>query len=302
MGTEMSNQPPSIGFIGAGVMGRSMIGHLLKAGHAMRIHTRTRAKAEPLLAAGAVWAETPVEVAKGMDVVISIVGLPSDVRAVWLGPVGALREMKRGSIGIDMTTSSPALAAEIHEAAKARGVVTLDAPVTGGDVGAREARLSILVGGPHEAFERMKPIFAKLGTNLVHMGDAGAGQRCKLVNQIVIAGNMIGMVEGLYYAKQAGLDLATVLEGIGKGAAGSWSLHHLAPRILRNDLEPGFMIEHFIKDMELALEECRRLNIHLRGLELVHRLYRALREHGHERKGTQALMMALEKNLGQHPS
>jgi 3-hydroxyisobutyrate dehydrogenase len=298
----MTDQLPSIGFIGAGVMGRSMIGHLLKAGHPMRIHTRTRAKAEPLLAAGAVWADTPAEVAKGADVVISIVSMPADVRAVWLGPVGALRMMKKGSVGIDMTTSSPALAAEIHEAGKARGVVTLDAPVTGGDVGAREARLSILVGGPRETFERVKPIFAKLGTNVVHFGGAGAGQRCKLCNQIVIAGNMIGMVEGLYYAKKAGLDPALVLEGIGKGAAGSWSLTNLGPRILRGDLEPGFMIEHFIKDMELALEECRRLGIHLRGLELVHRFYRALKEHGHERKGTQALILALEKGLGHPPA
>ncbi|NUN93341.1 MAG: NAD(P)-dependent oxidoreductase [Verrucomicrobiae bacterium] len=293
---------PSIGFIGAGVMGRSMIAHLLKAGHPMRIHTRTRSKAEPLLAAGAVWAETPADVAKGMDVVITIVGLPSDVRAVWLGPVGALRAMKAGAIGIDMTTSSPALAGEMHEAARAQGVAMLDAPVTGGDVGAREARLSILVGGPHEAFEKAKPIFARLGTNVLHFGGPGAGQRCKLCNQIVIAGNMIGMVEGLYYAKQAGLDPARVLEGIAKGAAGSWSLSNLGPRILKGDLEPGFLIEHFLKDMELALEECRRLGLRLRGLDLAHRLYRALREHGHERKGTQALILALEKNLAPHSS
>lgn len=298
----MSETLPSIGFIGAGVMGRSMIAHLLKAGHPMRIHTRTRSKAEPLLAAGAVWAETPADVAKGMDVVITIVGLPSDVRAVWLGPVGALRAMKAGAIGIDMTTSSPALAGEMHEAARAQGVAMLDAPVTGGDVGAREARLSILVGGPHEAFEKAKPIFARLGTNVLHFGGPGAGQRCKLCNQIVIAGNMIGMVEGLYYAKQAGLDPARVLEGIAKGAAGSWSLSNLGPRILKGDLEPGFLIEHFLKDMELALEECRRLGLRLRGLELAHRLYRALREHGHERKGTQALILALEKNLAPHSS
>lgn len=298
----MSETLPSIGFIGAGVMGRSMIAHLLKAGHPMRIHTRTRSKAEPLLAAGAVWAETPADVAKGMDVVITIVGLPSDVRAVWLGPVGALRAMKAGAIGIDMTTSSPALAGEMHEAARAQGVAMLDAPVTGGDVGAREARLSILVGGPHEAFEKAKPIFARLGTNVLRFGGPGAGQRCKLCNQIVIAGNMIGMVEGLYYAKQAGLDPARVLEGIAKGAAGSWSLSNLGPRILKGDLEPGFLIEHFLKDMELALEECRRLGLRLRGLELAHRLYRALREHGHERKGTQALILALEKNLAPHSS
>ncbi len=298
----MSETLPSIGFIGAGVMGRSMIAHLLKAGHPMRIHTRTRSKAEPLLAAGAVWAETPADVAKGMDVVITIVGLPSDVRAVWLGPVGALRAMKAGAIGIDMTTSSPALAGEMHEAARAQGVAMLDAPVTGGDVGAREARLSILVGGPHEAFEKAKPIFARLGTNVLHFGGPGAGQRCKLCNQIVIAGNMIGMVEGLYYAKQAGLDPARVLEGIAKGAAGSWSLSNLGPRILKGDLEPGFLIEHFLKDMELALEECRRLGLRLRGLDLAHRLYRALREHGHERKGTQALILALEKNLAPHSS
>lgn len=298
----MTEKLPSIGFIGAGVMGRSMIGHLLKAGHAMRIHTRTRAKAEPLLAAGAVWTETPAEAAKGMDVVITMVSMPSDVRAVWLGPVGALRTMKKGSLAIDMTTSAPALAQEIHAEAAKKGIAALDAPVTGGDVGAREARLSIMVGGEKAAFERAKPILARLGTNLVHMGDPGSGQRCKLVNQIVIAGNMIGMVEGLYFAKSCGLDPAQVLEAIGKGAAGSWSLTNLAPRILRNDLEPGFVIEHFIKDMELALEECRRGGIHLRGLELVHRLYRALREHGHERKGTQALILALEKNLGQHPS
>ncbi|MCC7519642.1 MAG: NAD(P)-dependent oxidoreductase [Verrucomicrobiae bacterium] len=297
----MSERLPALGFIGAGVMGRAMIGHLLKAGHPMRIHTRTRSRAGPLIAAGAVWAETPVEVAQGADVVISIVSMPADVRAVWLGPVGALKMMKAGAIGVDMTTSSPALAVEIHDAAKARGVAMLDAPVTGGDLGAREARLSILAGGPREAFDRMKPIFEKLGTTIRHFGGPGAGQRCKLCNQIVIAGTMIGMVEGLYYAKRAGLDPAEVLEGIGAGAAGSWSLTHLAPRILRDDLEPGFMIEHFIKDLELALEECRRLNLHLRGLELVHRFYRALKAHGHERKGTQALILALEKGLGPHP-
>lgn len=293
----MRDALPSVGFIGAGVMGRSMIGHLLKAGHPMRIHTRTRSKAEPLLAAGAVWAETPADVAKGMDVVITIVGLPSDVRAVWLGAVGALRAMKAGALGIDMTTSSPALAEEMHAAAKAHGVDMLDAPVTGGDVGAREARLAILVGGAREAFERATPIFARLGSSIHHLGGPGAGQRGKLCNQIVIAGNMIGMVEGLYYAKQAGLDPAAVLEGISQGAAGSWSLANLGPRILKGDFEPGFMIEHFLKDMELALEECRRLGLHLRGLELVHRLYRTLRAHGHERKGTQALMLALEKNF-----
>jgi len=285
-----------IGFIGTGVMGSSMAGHLLKAGHPVMVYTRTRERAQSLLDRGAGWADSPAEVASRAEVVITMVGHPSDVRSVYLDKTGVLKGMQANGLAIDMTTSSPSLAREIYERAKAGRASALDAPVSGGDIGAREARLSIMVGGDREAFDRARPILERLGKNVVYQGPAGQGQHCKLCNQIVVAGTMIGMVEALVYAKKTGLDPEVVLATIGQGAAGSWSLSNLAPRILRGDLAPGFMIEHFVKDMNLALEECRNRKTSLPGLELVCRLYEALRKKGHGRKGTQALSLAFEEN------
>ena len=286
-----------IGFIGIGVMGNSMAGHLLKAGYPLSIYTRTPEKAKFLLQQGAVWAEDVASLAKKSEVVITIVGHPSDVRSVYLEKNGVIENMKSGGICIDMTTSSPSLAREIYQKASAKGakgISALDAPVSGGDIGAREARLSIMVGGDSKVFERAKPIFSHLGKNIVYQGPAGFGQQCKLCNQIVIAGTMIGVVEGLIYAQKSGLDPQTVLSTISQGAAGSWTLSNLAPRILKNDLEPGFMVEHFLKDMNLALEECHHLGIKLKGLELVREFYEQLQKQGYGRKGTQALILALK--------
>lgn len=275
-------------------MGKSMIGHLLKAGYPVRVHNRTKSKAEALLQQGATWAETHGDTARDADVVLTIVGHPSDVQSVYLGKGGILDQMKGGGTVIDLTTSSPSLAREIHQKATEKGVSSLDAPVTGGDVGAREARLVIMVGGDKDAFEKARPILEKLGKTISHMGGAGSGQHCKLCNQIMIAGTMLGMSEGLVYARKSGLDPQQVLSTIGGGAAGSWALNNLAPRILKGDLEPGFTIEHFVKDMGLALEECQRMNVRLPGLELVRKLYDSLQDKGYSRKGTQALIKELE--------
>lgn len=274
-------------------MGTAMATHLVRAGYPVRLHTRTRSKAEPLIRLGATWADSPAEAAADAQVFLSIVGHPADVQSVYLGDDGVLQTMRPGGIIIDMTTSSPALAVEIHRNASAKGIAALDAPVTGGDVGAREARLAILVGGDAGAFEQVKPILDKLGKNIVHHGGPGLGQQAKLCNQIMIAGTMIGMVEGLQYAREAGVDPQKLIASISQGAAGSWSLNNLAPRILKGDLEPGFTIEHFVKDLKLALDECRRMGIQLRGLDLVRKTYESLLRQGYGRKGTQALMLAM---------
>jgi len=286
---------PAIAFIGTGVMGTSIAGHLLKAGYSLIICTRNKDKAEPLLKAGAKWASSPAEAAKTADFVISIVGHPPDVRSIYLDQNGILETITPGKITIDMTTSSPSLAVEIYDKAKEKGVFALDAPVSGGDIGARDATLTIMVGGDQSTFERAKPILNLMGKSIIYEGKAGFGQHTKLSNQIVIAGNMIGMVEGIYYAKKVGLDLDLFLSTIQKGAAGSWSLNNLAPRILKNDLEPGFTIEHFVKDMGLVLSECHFMGIKLPGLELVRNLYVSLMKKNYAQKGTQALIHALEE-------
>jgi 3-hydroxyisobutyrate dehydrogenase len=282
-----------VGWIGLGVMGAPMCGHLLDAGFACTLHSRTRSKAEPLLARGAAWGDSPREVAAASDIVFTLVGFPADVREVALGEVGALAGARAGSVLVDMTTSEPTLAREIAEAAQARGVGALDAPVSGGDVGAREARLSIMVGGDAASFERVRPLFERLGKTVVHQGAAGAGQHTKLVNQTLIASNMVGVCEALLYAHRAGLDPNTVLASVSSGAAGSWSLSNLAPRILAGDFAPGFFVEHFIKDMGIALAEAERMGLRLPGLSLARELYVALAEQGHARSGTQALPLAL---------
>jgi 3-hydroxyisobutyrate dehydrogenase len=283
-----------IGWIGTGVMGRWMCQHLLNKGYAATVYNRSRDKAKPLLDAGAAWADTPRAVAERSGVVFAIVGYPKDVREVFLGTQGALAGSQPGTILVDMTTSDPSLAREIHDAARAKGVASVDAPVSGGDVGARNAALSIMVGGDAEAVEAVRPLMECMGKTIVHQGPAGAGQHTKMVNQVLIASNMIGVCEALLYGYKAGLDLKTVLQSVGGGAAASWSLNNLGPRIIDRNFEPGFFVEHFIKDMGIALAEAERMNLALPGLALAKQLYEAVRAQGYGRKGTQALMLALE--------
>ena len=282
-----------IGWIGTGVMGSSMCGHLMAAGFSLTVFNRTHEKAERLVHRGAHWAETPKAVAETSDVIFTMVGYPADVRDVTLGPDGILAGCRPGNVIVDMTTSEPSLAIEIAEAAAAVGVRSLDAPVSGGDLGAREAKLSIMIGGDRDVAEALRPCWDVLGTTVVHQGGHGAGQHTKLVNQVVIAGTMVGVCEALLYAYRAGLDLNTVMKSISSGAASSWSLVNLGERIINNHFEPGFFVEHFIKDMGIALEESKRMGLALPGLALVHQLYLSLAAHGHGRSGTQALELAL---------
>ena len=287
-----------IGWIGTGVMGRSMCGHLITAGFSATVTSRTKAKAQPLLDQGAQWAGTPREVAEASDVIFSIVGFPSDVREVILGDDGALVGCGAGNILVDMTTSEPSLAVEIAEQAAARKVHSVDAPVSGGDVGAKEARLSIMIGGDKEVIDALAPCWDAMGKTIVHQGGPGAGQHTKMVNQTLIASNMVGVCEALLYGYRAGLDLPTVMESVASGAAGSWSLSNLAPRVIDNNFDPGFFVEHFIKDMGIALAEAKRMNICLPGLALAHQLYVALAAQGHARDGTHALQLALASMSG----
>lgn len=284
-----------VGWIGTGVMGHSMCSHVMAKGYKATVYNRSKDKAGPLLQAGAAWADTPAKVAQASDVVFAIVGFPRDVREVFLGAQGALAGAKAGTVLVDMTTSDPSLAQEISEAAKAKGIASVDAPVSGGDVGAKNATLSIMVGGDTEAVEAVKPLLECMGKTIVHQGPAGAGQHTKMVNQVLIASNMIGVCEALLYAHKAGLEPTTVLQSVGPGAAGSWSLNNLGPRILKRDFEPGFFVEHFIKDMGIALEESKRMGLAMPGLALANQLYLSVKAHGYGRKGTQALYLALEQ-------
>ena len=287
-----------IGWIGTGVMGRNMCGHLLDAGFAVTVYSRTRSKAEPLLDHGAEWAESPQEVAAASDVVFSIVGFPNDVRQVILGEQGVLAGTKPGDLLVDMTTSRPSLAIEIAQAATAVGVTAIDAPVSGGDLGARDGPLSIMIGGDHDAIVSLLPCWQAMGKTWVRQGGPGAGQHTKMVNQTLIAGVMISMCEGLLYAYQAGLDLPTVMESVAAGAAGSWSLSNLGPRIIAGNFDPGFFVEHFVKDLGIAMDESHQMGLDLPGLALADRLYRSLAEQGHAKDGTHALMLALAKMSG----
>lgn len=282
-----------LGWIGAGVMGRSMAGHLLKRGFSVVVNTRTRAKAQALETAGATWADSPRAVAEQADVVFTMVGFPADVRACLLDAGGALEGARAGQIFADMSTSSPALAREIDAAARAKGAHSVDAPVSGGDVGAREARLSIMIGGEAEVVDALKPCFEAMGKTIVRQGGPGAGQHTKMVNQVLIATGMIGVCEALLYGHRAGLELPRVLESVASGAAGSWSLSNYGPRMLAGDFEPGFFVEHFLKDLAIALEESRRMGLALPGLALAEQLYRSVAAHGWGRKGTQSLALAL---------
>ncbi len=286
-----------IGFIGIGVMGKSMAGHLLAGGHAVHVFNRTKEKAQALLENGAVWHDTVGEVAAAADVIITIVGFPQDVEAVYLGEDGILAHAKSGATVIDMTTSSPDLAVRIYEAAKAKGIAAIDAPVSGGDIGAREARLSIMVGADTGAFEAVKPVFELMGKNIVLQGGAGAGQHTKMCNQVAIASGMMSICEAMAYAKKSGLDPETVLQSIGSGAAGSWSLTNLAPRILKDDFAPGFFVKHFIKDMRIAIESAERMGLDLPGLTLAKSLYDKLAADGGENDGTQALFKLYASQL-----
>ena len=284
-----------IGWIGTGVMGQWMCRHLMDQGFHANVYNRTKAKAQPLIDRGASWMETPEAVAAASDVIFTIVGFPKDVEAVYLGANGILAGAAPGAIVVDMTTTAPSLAETIYAAASAKGVSAIDAPVSGGDVGARNAALSIMVGGDDEAVKAVTPLFDIMGKKFVHQGKAGAGQHTKMCNQIVIAGTMIGMCESLLYGEKAGLDLDVMLSSITGGAASCWSLDNLAPRILKGELTTGFFVEHFVKDMGCALEEARHMNLALPGLALVNQLYQAVMAHGAGRMGTQSLMLALKQ-------
>ncbi|WP_053362005.1 NAD(P)-dependent oxidoreductase [Bacillus sp. FJAT-27251] len=293
----LSKENAVVGFIGTGVMGKSMAGHLLSAGYPVYVYTRTKAKAEDLLERGARWAETPREIAEKANIIITIVGFPSDVEEIYLGKDGLVENGKENTYLIDMTTSTPSLAERIHAEAKKKGMHALDAPVSGGDIGARDARLAIMVGGEEDDFKQIEPLLQLLGTNIILQGLAGAGQHTKMCNQIAIASNMMGVIESVVYAEKAGLDPENVLKTIATGAAGSWSLSNLAPRVIQGDFEPGFMIKHFIKDMNIALEEAAKMNLDLPGLALAQSLYRKLEEEGLGDKGTQALYKYFMKSL-----
>jgi 3-hydroxyisobutyrate dehydrogenase len=281
---------PSVGFIGTGVMGASMVRHLLAAGHPAYIFNRSKDKAQALLDVGASWCEGPAEVAARAATVISIVGTPADVRSIYLGPNGLIAHSKPGALLIDMTSSDPLLSSEIAAIAKEKGILALDAPVSGGDIGARNATLSIMVGGEETAFQRALPVLQRLGKTIVHQGPAGAGQYTKLCNQVAIASTMLSVCESMALAQKSGLDPSRVLESISVGAAGSWALTNLMPRALRGDFEPGFSITHFTKDLAIAIECAGRLGLDLPGLSLAKRLYDGLRDDGSGSRGTQALL------------
>lgn len=298
----MSSDKHRIGWIGTGVMGVSMCGHIMARAASVTVHNRTQEKAKPLLDRGAMWADMPSQVAEASDVVFTMVGFPRDVREVYMGKDGVLEGARPGTTLVDMTTTEPSLAREIDAAARAKGLHAVDAPVSGGDVGAREARLSIMVGGEAEIVERIRPLLETMGKTIVYQGPAGAGQHAKMCNQIQIAGTMVGMCESLIYARKAGLDVETMLESISGGAAGCWSLENLAPRICKRNFDPGFFVDHFVKDMGIALEEAKRMNLPLPGLALAHQLYVAVQALGHGRKGTHALMLAIEHTAGMSES
>lgn len=279
-----------IAFIGTGVMGTSVVRHLLKAHYEVHIFTRTKEKAQMLIEEGAIWHSTAAAASEKAAIIFTMVGYPSDVEEVYFGETGIFKTAKSHTILVDMTTSQPTLAKKIHEFAKAKQIDALDAPVSGGDVGAANGTLSIMVGGDKCVFEKMRPIFEVFGQNIVYQGEAGAGQHTKMCNQIAIATNMIGVAEALVYGKKAGLDLEMVLKSIEAGAAGSWSLSNLGPRMLKGDQEPGFYIKHFLKDMRIALTEAEQMGISLPGLELAKKMYDELSAQGLDNKGTQSLI------------
>jgi 3-hydroxyisobutyrate dehydrogenase len=285
----------TIGWIGAGVMGSPMCLHLIKKHYKVIVNNRTKRKAKQLIDNGAKWAQSPKVVAENADVIFTILGFPKDVRQVYFGKDGIFEGLKKGSLLVDMTTTEPSLAEEIYEEARRKGASSVDAPVSGGDIGAQAGTLSIMVGGDKDAVNTVMPLLKFMGGNIVHQGGVGKGQHAKMCNQIMASALMIGMCETLLYGYKAGLDLNTMLSSVSKGAAASWMLDNLAPRIVKRDFKPGFYVEHFIKDMGIALKEAERMNLMLPGLSLVNQLYIAAKAQGHGRKGTQALLLALEK-------
>ncbi|MFG0329727.1 MAG: NAD(P)-dependent oxidoreductase [Phycisphaerales bacterium] len=294
----MNPSDTTIGWIGTGVMGASMASRLLDAGFPVHLYTRTRGKAAALLERGAEWAASPRAAADKCEALFSIVGYPHDVEAVYFGDDGVFQAANPPRVVVDMTTSSPALAERLAARAAELGVHAIDAPVSGGDIGAREGTLSIMIGGDADAVESVRPILEHMGRKITRLGGPGAGQHTKMVNQILIATMMIGACEGLLYADRAGLDLDRVIEAVGGGAAGSWTINNLGPRMARRDFEPGFYIEHFIKDMNIALAEARRLGVSVPGLALSEQLYQAAKDQGLDRRGTQALLLVLERLAG----
>ncbi len=278
-----------IGFIGLGVMGHSMAGHILEAGFGLHLYNRTASKADDLVEKGAVLETNVADLAEKSDIIITIVGFPKDVEEVFLDNGGVLENARPGSIAIDMTTSDPVLAVALYDRGKEKGIHVLDAPVSGGDLGAKNATLSIMVGGEKPVFDRVGPILEIMGKNIVYQGKAGAGQHTKMANQIAIAAGMVAVCESLAYASKAGLDPQTVLKSIGQGAAGSWSLNNMGPRIIKKDDQPGFFIKHFIKDMKIAVESSKSLDLDTPGLDLALSLYQKMADKGLENNGTQAL-------------
>lgn len=298
MDVDIAPGSTRIGWIGTGVMGSSMCSHLIKAGYETTIFSRTASKCAPLVDLGATLVDSPKAVAERSDVVFSIVGLPSDVRSVILGEEGIVSNLRSGGIVVDMTTSEPSLAEEIAKQASSVGIGSIDAPVSGGDIGAKNATLSVMIGGEDAVVKKVMPLFELMGKNLRHAGGPGRGQHTKMVNQILISTNMIGMVEGLLYAQKAGLDLDDTILAVGAGAAGSWSINNLGPRIAKGNFDPGFFVEHFLKDLGIALEESKKMGLSLPGLALAHQLYLAVQAQGHGRLGTHALYLALAKLNG----
>ena len=279
----------AIGWIGTGVMGKSMCGHIIDAGYPVAVYNRTRDKAKHLEKMGAQWCESPKAVAEKSDIVFTIVGFPRDVEEVYLGNTGVIEGAKSGSIIVDMTTSEPLLAQRIYDRAKQGSVASIDAPVSGGDVGAREGKLAIMSGGDRTTFDEVLPLFKLMGENIAYLGGPGSGQHTKMCNQILIASTMIGVVESLLYGHKAGLNLDEVIDVIGKGAASSWSINNLGRRIVQGNFDPGFFIKHFVKDMGIALAEAKRMNLSLPGLSLAHQFYISAVAVGLENLGTQGL-------------
>jgi 3-hydroxyisobutyrate dehydrogenase len=289
--SDASAPKPVVAFIGTGVMGASMAGHLVDAGYPLVVFNRTRSRADALVARGARWADSPGEAAAQADVVVTMVGYPADVEEIYLAPGGIVERAREGALLVDMTTSSPALAVRVSAAAAARGVSAIDAPVSGGDVGARNATLTIMVGGGEAAFLRAEPLLRAMGANVVLQGGPGAGQHTKMANQVAIAGSMLATIESLAYARATGLDPRRVLESIGAGSAASWSLANLAPRVLDGDFAPGFFVKHFVKDLRIALASAEEAGMDLPGCALAKRLYELLEASGGANLGTQALWL-----------
>ncbi|WP_016999613.1 NAD(P)-dependent oxidoreductase [Mammaliicoccus lentus] len=287
----------TIGFVGTGVMGKSMAGHLIDKGYEVNVYNRTKSKADDLVEKGATWCDTIATLSEKSDIIISIVGYPKDVESIYLSQDGILNHAKENSIVIDMTTSSPALAHDIYEKAKERNIKSLDAPVSGGDVGAKNAALTIMVGGDQEAYNQVEDIFNLLGKNVVYQGKSGNGQHTKLSNQIAIAAGMLGVAEAIIYAEEAGLDIDKVFNSIEHGAAGSWSLSNLGPRMVKEDYAPGFYVKHFIKDMKLAIEESEKMGLYMPGLLKAKEVYDALSKAGYDDNGTQAVIQLLKNHI-----